>query len=50
MSRSSTLILLGIFTIITPFSGLPMAFRSLLLFIFGVCTLSVGLSMRANKE
>jgi hypothetical protein len=50
MSRPSALILIGILVIITPFSGLPMAFRSLLLFIFGVCTLIIGLSMRANKE
>jgi hypothetical protein len=48
MSRSSTFILLGILTIITPFSGLPMALRSLFSLIFGACVLGIGLSMRAN--
>jgi hypothetical protein len=44
------LILLGVLTIIAPFSGLPMALRSLFSFVFGACVLAVGLSMRANKE
>ena len=48
MSRSSSLILLGILTILTPFSGLPMTLRTLLAVIFGVCVLGIGLSMRAN--
>jgi len=50
MSRSSTLILLGILTIITPFSGLPTSFRSLLLVIFGTCVIGIGLGMRTRKE
>jgi hypothetical protein len=50
MSRPSTLILLGILVIIVPFSGLPMAFRSLLELILGVSVLIIGLSMRADRE
>jgi len=50
MSRSSTFVLLGILIIITPFSGLPMAFRSFLAVIFGACILGIGLSMRTKKE
>lgn len=49
MSRSSTLILLGVLTILTPFSGLPMTFRSLLSVIFGACVLGIGFSMRARE-
>jgi len=49
MSRSSTLILLGVLTILAPFSGLPMAFRSLLSVIFGACVLGIGFSMRARE-
>lgn len=49
MSRASTLILLGILTILTPFSGLPMAFRSLLAVIFGATVLGIGLSERAKE-
>ncbi|MEK7135650.1 MAG: hypothetical protein AAB831_00630 [Patescibacteria group bacterium] len=50
MSRSSILILLGILTILAPFSGLPMSIRSLLSVIFGACVLGIGISMRANKQ
>ncbi|MDP2665459.1 MAG: hypothetical protein Q8P23_02310 [bacterium] len=49
MSRASTLILLGILTILTPFSGLPMAFRSLLAVIFGATVLGIGLGERAKE-
>ncbi len=48
MSRSSTLILLGVFTILAPLSGFPMAFRNLLTIIFGACVLGIGLSMRTR--
>ena len=50
MSRSSTLILLGIMVILAPLSGLPVGLRSLLSVIFGVGVLSIGLSMRSPKE
>lgn len=49
MSRASTLILLGILTILTPFSGLPIAMRSTLLVIFGTCIFGIGLSLRIQQ-
>jgi hypothetical protein len=49
MSRSSTLILLGVLVILVPFSGLPTALRSLLAAILGACVLGIGLSIRARE-
>ena len=49
MSRTSTLILLGVLVILAPFSGLPVAVRNLLAVIFGACVLGIGLSMRARE-
>jgi uncharacterized membrane protein YwaF len=49
MSRTSTLILLGILIILTPFSGLPIAIRSLFTVAFGVAILGIGLSLRTNE-
>ena len=49
MSRSSALILLGVLTILIPFSGLPLAFRSLLTVVFGMSVLAVGLSLRSRE-
>ncbi|MDE1919753.1 MAG: hypothetical protein KGH56_03620 [Patescibacteria group bacterium] len=49
MSRASTLILLGILTILTPFSGLPSSFRSLLAVIFGASVFAIGFSLRARE-
>ncbi|MFI5260582.1 MAG: hypothetical protein ACHQU0_02190 [Candidatus Paceibacteria bacterium] len=49
MSRTSTLILLGILVILTPFSGLPIAIRSLFIVAFGIAILGIGLSLRANE-
>ena len=49
MSRASILILLGIFTMLTPFSGLPIAIRSILAVIFGACILVIGLSLRIHQ-
>ena len=48
MSRTSTLILLGILVILAPFSGLSISLRNLLAVIFGACVLGIGLSMRAR--
>lgn len=48
MSRSSTLILIGILILVTPFSGLPSAFRTLLLVIFGAIALGLGIAERAE--
>ncbi len=49
MSRTSTTIILGILIILTPFSGLPVAIRSLLLVVFGLGVLMVGFSMRKHE-
>jgi uncharacterized membrane protein YqgA involved in biofilm formation len=49
MSRTSTLILLGVLIILAPFSGLPISIRNLFTVIFGVCVLGIGLSMRARE-
>lgn len=49
MSRASTLILLGALVILTPFSGLPVAIRSLLAVFFGACVLGVGFSLRTRE-
>ena len=48
MSRASMLILLGILTMFVPFSGLPIAIRSLLAVIFGACIFGIGLSLRIH--
>ncbi len=50
MSRTSALILLGILVMLAPFSGLPVAFRSLLEVIFGACVLGIGFFMRAKES
>lgn len=49
MSRTSTLILLGILVIITPFSGLPIFLRSSLAVIFGACVLGIGIRGRTQE-
>ncbi|MFA5996783.1 MAG: hypothetical protein WC790_03645 [Candidatus Paceibacterota bacterium] len=49
MSRTGLLILLGVLTMLTPFSGLPTAMRSILTLAFGVCVLGIGLAMRSHE-
>lgn len=49
MSRTGLLILLGVLTMLTPFSGLPTAMRSVLTLAFGVCVLGIGLAMRSHE-
>lgn len=49
MSRAGTLILLGVLTMLTPFSGLPSSIRSLLAVIFGVCIAGIGLALRTRE-
>jgi len=49
MSRTGTLILLGVLVILMPFSGLPASARSLITVILGVCVLGMGLSFRADE-
>ena len=49
MSRTSTLILLGIIVMLTPFSGLPIAIRSLISVICGIAILGIGLMLRTRE-
>lgn len=49
MSRPSILILLGVLVMLMPFSGLPIAMRSLFMVFFGACVFGIGLSLRAGK-
>ncbi len=49
MSRTGTLILLGIVNMLSPFSGLPIAIRSLITVVIGVGVLGIGLSLRKNE-
>ncbi len=49
MSRTSALITLGILIILAPFSGLPIAVRSLLTAIFGLFVLGISLSLRRHE-
>lgn len=46
MSRSSTLILLGVLALLTPFSGLPQSARTVTIIILGVCIAGIGLYER----
>ena len=49
MSRPSVVILFGILTILTPFSGLPSSFRAFLLVIFGAAVVIAGLMERLER-
>jgi len=49
MSRSSILIILGVLTMLAPFSGLPIAVRTVLTVIFGACVLGIGVMLRARE-
>ena len=49
MSRSSTLILLGLLAIIIPFSGLPIAIRNFLAVVVGAIVFGMGISIRTPK-
>lgn len=49
MSRTNALILLGILVMLAPFSGLPLAFRTLLTLVFGAIVLGIGLTLRAQE-
>lgn len=49
MSRSSTLILLGVLVLIAPFSGLPLSFLSFLLPVLGCFIAIIGISIRTAQ-
>ena len=48
MSRASTLLLIGVLTLLVPFSGLPASIRALLTVLLGAAVLGVGLSLRVR--
>ena len=48
MSRSSTLILVGVLIIIAPFSGFPSALRGLFAAILGAIVIGFGISERSR--
>ena len=50
MSRSSILIVLGVLTILAPFSGLPIALRTLLAIGFGAAVLGIGVAERSREQ
>lgn len=50
MSRSSILIILGVLTLLTPFSGLPGTFRTLLAVAFGAAVLGIGIAERSKEQ
>ncbi len=49
MSRTSALILLGVLIILIPFSGLPIALRTLLQELCGVSVLGIALMLRTHE-
>jgi Na+/H+-dicarboxylate symporter len=49
MSRSSTLILVGLLTLIISFAGIPLAWLHVLLPILGLATIIVGFLMRTDR-
>lgn len=49
MSRTSTLILFGVLVILTPFSGLPVSFRTLLAVMLGAGVAIIGLLIRSEE-
>ena len=50
MSRASVLIVLGVLTILAPFSGLPVALRTLLIIGFGAAVLGIGVAERSKEQ
>ena len=44
------LILLGILTILVPFSGLPVTVRTFLTVVFGIAVLGIGISARIPRQ
>jgi hypothetical protein len=49
MSRTGTLIVVGVLTIIAPYSGLPLMLRDLLVVVFGALVTGIALSLRAKE-
>lgn len=49
MSRTSAIILLGVLTILTPYSGLPATYRTLITVVLGATVAWVGLLTRSEE-
>jgi len=49
MSRTTTLVILGILIFLTPFSGLPLSWLSWILPILGLAVVVSGLSLRQSR-
>ncbi|MBI2025444.1 hypothetical protein HYT04_01495 [Candidatus Kaiserbacteria bacterium] len=50
MSKPSILMLIGILTIIVPFSGLPASARAFMTVVLGAIAFGIGLSLRTRSE
>ena len=49
MSRSSTLILLGLLIVVTPFSGLPISLRTFLIVVMGAFVVAIAFLLRTRE-
>lgn len=49
MSRSSTLILLGLLIVLVPFSGLPIDMRTFLTVALGISVFGIGFALRTQE-
>jgi hypothetical protein len=49
MSRASTLMVLGVLVILTPFSGFPTSMRSFFDLLLGLCVFTIGLLLRTRQ-
>lgn len=49
MSRSSVLILLGVLTTLTPFSGMPSHWHTILLPVLGLLVVCIGFLIRTDQ-
>lgn len=50
MSRPTVLIILGILTALTPYSGLPLSILNFVLPLLGLAVIGVGLVERAERK
>jgi hypothetical protein len=49
MSRTTTLVILGVLVFLAPFAGLPLSWLSWLLPVLGVAVIVSGLSLRQSR-
>lgn len=50
MSRASILIVVGVLAILAPFSGLPVAIRTLLAVVLGCVVIGIGVAERSREQ